>query len=146
MALTSIEDELRQLIAGRVRAVAERDSRTLVDAHDPEVVSYPVLPPAETRGTAAVADGLGAWLASYAVGPGYEVHHLHVGGADDVGYCAFRYHVSGRLHDGAEVDMWVRSTLVCRRVDGAWRIVHLHESVPFDPATGAGLVSEAPDD
>ncbi|MGQ2938268.1 MAG: YybH family protein, partial [Aeromicrobium sp.] len=103
-------------------------------------------PAAETRGTAAVADGLGAWLASYAVGPGYEVHHLHVGGADDVGYCAFRYHVSGRLHDGAEVDMWVRSTLVCRRVDGAWRIVHQHESVPFDPATGAGLVSEAPDD
>lgn len=146
MALTSIEDELRQLIADRVRAVVERDSRTLVDAHDPEVVSYPVLPPAETRGTAAVADGLGAWLASYAVGPGYEVHHLHVGGADDVGYCAFRYHVSGRLHDGAEVDMWVRSTLVCRRVDGAWRIVHQHESVPFDPATGAGLVSEAPDD
>lgn len=146
MPLTSIEDELRQLIADRVRAVAERDSRTLVDAHDPEVVSYPVLPPAETRGTAAVADGLGAWLASYAVGPGYEVHHLHVGGADDVGYCAFRYHVSGRLHDGAEVDMWVRSTLVCRRVDGAWRIVHQHESVPFDPATGAGLVSEAPDD
>lgn len=146
MALTSIEDELRQLIADRVRAVAERDSRTLVDAHDPEVVSYPVLPPAETRGTAAVADGFGAWLASYAVGPGYEVHHLHVGGADDVGYCAFRYHVSGRLHDGAEVDMWVRSTLVCRRVDGAWRIVHQHESVPFDPATGAGLVSEAPDD
>ncbi len=146
MPLTSIEDELRQLIADRVRAVAERDSRTLVDAHDPAVVSYPVLPPAETRGTAAVANGLGAWLASYAVGPGYEVHHLHVGGADDVGYCAFRYHVSGRLHDGAEVDMWVRSTLVCRRVDGAWRIVHQHESVPFDPATGAGLVSEAPDD
>jgi ketosteroid isomerase-like protein len=110
------------------------------------VVSYPVLPPAETRGTAAVVDGLGAWLASYAVGPGYGVHHLHVGGADDVGYCAFRYHVSGRLHDGAEVDMWVRSTLVCRRVDGAWRIVHQHESVPFDPASGAGLVSEAPDD
>lgn len=146
MPLTSIEDELRQLIADRVRAVTERDSRTLVDAHDPAVVSYPVLPPAETHGTEAVADGLGAWLSSYAVGPGYEVHHLHVGGADDVGYCAFRYHVSGRLHDGAEVDMWVRSTLVCRRVDGAWRIVHQHESVPFDPATGAGLVSEAPDD
>ena len=146
MALTSIEDELRRLIADRVRAVAEHDSRTLVDAHHPEVVSYPVLPPAETHGTEAVADGLRTWLASYSVGPEYEVHRLHVGGADDIGYCAFRYHVSGRLHDGGEVDMWVRSTLVCRRVDGAWRVVHQHESVPFDPATGAALVSEAPDD
>lgn len=146
MALTSIEDELRRLIADRVRAVAEHDSRTLVDAHHPEVVSYPVLPPAETHGTEAVADGLRTWLASYTVGPEYEVHRLHVGGADDIGYCAFRYHVSGRLHDGGEVDMWVRSTLVCRRVDGAWRVVHQHESVPFDPATGAALVSEAPDD
>jgi hypothetical protein len=38
------------------------------------------------------------------------------------------------------VDMWVRATLVCRRQDGSWRIVHDHESVPFDTGTGKALI------
>jgi len=40
--------------------------------------------------------------------------------------------------------MWVRATLCCRRVDGTWRIVHDHESVPFDPATGRAEISLRP--
>jgi ketosteroid isomerase-like protein len=48
------------------------------------------------------------------------------------------------LHSGAAVDMWVRATLDCRRVDGRWLIVHDHESVPFDPGTGRALISLRP--
>ncbi|MGJ9412715.1 YybH family protein [Aeromicrobium sp. CF4.19] len=142
----TLEDGLREFVADRVRAVAARDAAPLVDAHSQDVVSFPVLPPAETHGTGDVADALTAWLDSYEVGPGYEVHHLRVAAGGDLGYCSFRYHVSGTLHGGGEVDMWVRATLVCRRDDGRWRIIHTHESVPFDPETGAGLISAGPED
>jgi hypothetical protein len=40
--------------------------------------------------------------------------------------------------------MWVRSSLVYRRIDGVWQIVHSHESVPFDAGTGQALISEPP--
>lgn len=40
--------------------------------------------------------------------------------------------------------MWVRATLGCRRVDGRWLIVHDHESLPFDPATGSAIIDQAP--
>lgn len=40
--------------------------------------------------------------------------------------------------------MWVRATLGYRRIDGAWRIVHDHESVPFDPGTGRALIDLEP--
>jgi SnoaL-like domain len=59
-------------------------------------------------------------------------------------FCSFLYHVGGTLKTGDEVNMWVRATLCCRRIDGRWRIVHDHESVPFDPATGQALISLEP--
>lgn len=146
MTSAPIEDELRTFIADRARAVAERDSDVLIAMHAPDVTSFPVLPPSRTAGTGAVEESLEAWFGGYAEGPGYEVHGLEVGGDGDAGHCAFRYHVTGTLQDGSQVDMWVRSTLVCRRADGVWRVVHQHESVPFEPDTGAALVSLGPDD
>jgi len=40
--------------------------------------------------------------------------------------------------------MWVRATLGLRRIEGDWRIVHDHESVPWDPETGKGLTGLEP--
>ncbi len=37
----------------------------------------------------------------------------------------------GTLKGGRSVDMWMRSTLAFRKVDGAWKIAHGHSSVPF---------------
>ena len=144
MTNDSLRAELRDFIADRVRAVAEQNAQVLVDTHDSDVTSYPVLPPARTRGTSAVEEAMTAWVSSYSVGPGYEVHELEVDADGTFGYCAFRYHVTGTLDGGDEVDMWVRSTLVCRRQDGRWKIVHQHESVPFDPQTGQGILDADP--
>ena len=47
----------------------------------------------------------------------------------DVGFCWFVYHVSGTLQTGEEIDMWVRATLGCQRIDDEWQMVHDHESV-----------------
>lgn len=37
----------------------------------------------------------------------------------------------GRKVDGAEIDLWYRSTFVLRRVGAGWTIAHVHTSVPF---------------
>lgn len=64
--------------------------------------------------------------------------------AGDLGFCSFVYHVGGTLVSDNAVDMWVRATLCCRRIDGTWRIVHDHESVPFDPETGQAQLGLQP--
>lgn len=138
--------EIEALVHERARAVLERRGDVLLGREHPTVLSYPVLPPTRSRGRASTEDAMTAWFESYADGPGYTVHGLEVDVTDDLAYAAFFYHVTGSLHGGSEVDMWVRSTLVYRRGEGAWQIVHSHESVPFDPATGQGLISEPPGD
>lgn len=69
---------------------------------------------------------------------------MQVTAEGDLGFCSFLYHVGGTLKTGAQVNMWVRATLCCRRIDGRRRIVHDHESAPFDPATGQALLSLEP--
>jgi ketosteroid isomerase-like protein len=138
------ERELRDLINERVRAVRERDSATL-DAHPAEdVITFDVLPPLNSRGNQATADRLQAWFDGYDGPIEYSTQDVQVSAEGDLGFCSFLYHVGGTLKTGDQINMWVRATLCCRRLDGRWRIVHNHESVPFDPATGQALISLEP--
>ena len=140
----SAEEQLRELVEERVRAVRERDSATLAARPAAEVLTFAVLPPLSSRGSQATSDHLQTWLDSYSGPIDYSVHDLQIDAAGDLGFCSFLYHVGGTLTSGDQVDMWVRATLCCRRMDGRWRIVHDHESVPFDPTTGQALINLPP--
>lgn len=137
-------DEIRALVQERVDAIAAREASVLVRREAPDVRTFNTLPPLELEGSGAVAAQLEAWFDGYSNGPRYEVHDLSVDSSDDLAFAAFVYRVSGTLLSGDAVDMWVRATLIYRRVDGAWRIVHDHESVPFDPVTGLAVLDQGP--
>lgn len=132
-------EELQRLVRDRVDAIAAHDVEALVGVPVEDVLAFNLLPPLSIRGAEQVAEQTRGWLGSYAQGPGYEVRDLQVDADEDLGFCAFLYHVTGTLRSGDPVSMWVRATLVCRRIAGRWRVVHDHESIPWDPETGQGL-------
>lgn len=138
------EQELRDLVAERVAAVHAKDPELLAARQADDVVTFDVLPPLLSHGSASVAEHTQSWFDGYASDIGYEVEELQVTAEGDLGFCSFVYHVTGTLASGDEVDMWVRATLCCRRIDGRWVIVHDHESVPFDAATGKAVIDLAP--
>ncbi|MEV0899720.1 SgcJ/EcaC family oxidoreductase [Actinoplanes sp. NPDC049802] len=138
------EAELRALVEERVAAVAAKDPAPLAARQHPDIITFNVLPPLHAKGNGAVEAATRAWFDAYESGIGYEVRDLNVTVDSDVGFCSFLYHVSGTLKGGGEVDMWVRATLGCRRIDGRWLIVHDHESVPFDAETGQALIGLKP--
>ena len=140
----SSEQQLRDLIDERVAAVHAKDPGPLAARQHPDVVSFNVLPPLTVRGSEAVQRQTQDWFDAYPGPIGYEVSDVAVEADGDLGWCRFVYHVSGTLATGDDVDMWVRASLTCRRVDGEWLIVHDHESVPFDPSTGQALLDLAP--
>jgi len=146
MTTDNAKQELRDLIEERVAAVARRDAETLAARHAADVLAFNVLPPLRLQGADQVAPQTEAWFDGYANGPGYEIRDLHVDADGDLGYCAYLYHVTGKLRSGEEVSMWVRATLVCRKRNGRWIIVHDHESIPWDPKTGQGLAGLDPDE
>jgi len=140
----SAEQELRDLVDERVQAVRSRDIATLAARPVDDVITFDVLPPLNSRGSHATVDHLQQWFDGYAGPIDYTVRDVQVSASDELGFCSFLYHVGGTLKTGDAVNMWVRATLCCRRMGGRWRIVHDHESVPFDPATGQALISLEP--
>ncbi len=141
---SAIEEEIREIVRERVDAVRAKDPAPLAAREAPDIVTFDVLPPLHARGSEAVQAKTQAWFDAYAGDIGYEVQDLQATASDDVGFCSFLYHVSGTLVGGGKVDMWVRATLGCRRIDGRWLITHDHESVPFDAETGQALTDLNP--
>ena len=137
-------EELRELVEERVRAVRTKDVAAIRTRPADDVITFDVLPPLNSRGSAAVVEHMQQWFDGYDGPIDFSVHDVNIDANEDLGFCSFLYHVGGTLTAGGQVDMWVRATLCCRRIDGVWRIVHDHESVPFDPATGQAQISLPP--
>jgi uncharacterized protein (TIGR02246 family) len=140
----SAESEIRAIIDERVAAVRAKDPQPLADRESDDIVTFDVLPPLNARGKAAVVEKTQAWFDGYTSPIGYEVEQLEIHAGDEVAFASFLYHVTGTLVTGDGVSMWVRATLGLRRVGGEWRILHDHESVPWDPETGRGLIDLDP--
>ncbi|ATO14146.1 hypothetical protein CO540_10205 [Micromonospora sp. WMMA2032] len=112
MTTDQAKQDLRELIEERVAAVARRDAEALAAHQAADVLAFNVLPPLRLRGADQVAPQTRAWFDAYASGPGYEVRDLQVDADGDLGYCAFLYHVTGRLQAGMDVSMGTRHARV----------------------------------
>lgn len=49
---------------------------------------------------------------------------------DELAFSSALMRMRGRIN-GEDQDMWFRATVCLRKMNGQWRIVHDHSSVPF---------------
>ena len=133
---------IRQLLAERVRAIHAKDVDAVAAHYDPDVVMYNLAAPLQIRGLdpQLIRD----WFDGYDGPIGYETAHERFFVDGDVAFCHYLYHVTGKLKKGGDVSMWVRATLGLRRRDGAWKIVHGHDSDPFNMETFQALLNLEP--
>jgi ketosteroid isomerase-like protein len=123
---------IRALVAERCAAMRERDAARAVALLADDIVAFEMAPP-HSLGPGAARDeaALAAWLGAWDGPVGIEIEDLHVEASGEIGWCRSLNRLHGRLKDGRAVDMWMRSTLGLRRIDGAWKIAHGHTSVPI---------------
>ena len=112
--------------------------------HAPDVTSFDALDPLRYFGSDQVRARAEQWLSWYQGPIGYEVRDLTIAADALVGFCHYLYRVSGVTTNGKSVEMWVRSTMGFRKIDGEWRVTHEHNSVPFDAETGKASVELKP--
>lgn len=137
--------QIRRIIAARAVAVNAGDVDGIVADVDDDVVIYELVPPLRSRGVDASRRRAVEWLGTYKDGPHWEDGKIEIVADGDVAFSHSLNHVTGLAKSGAQVDMWFRTTLGWRRRDGRWRIVHDHNSVPFDPKTGKGRLDLEPE-
>ena len=125
MTVTTAETAVRDVIEEHAAAMRQMDADRVAACHRPGAVVYDLAPPlAKTFDR----EGTRAWFAEKGGGSmDYEIRDVEVEVGGDL---AVAYGLT-RMGDGATFELWFRSTLVLREVDGRWQIVHSHESTPF---------------
>lgn len=126
---TSDESRIRGLVGQWAEAVRAKDAKRVRAHYAPGSVTFDLAPPLISQG--ADAKGLEAWFATWQGPLGYEIRDLSVTTGDVAAFCHSLNQLSGTKTDGAKADVWFRQTLCLRKLGGAWRIAHQHESVPF---------------
>lgn len=135
---------IRGLIEDRVKAVYAKNVTEIMPHHAPNVLMFDVVNPLQYVGSDAVRERVSEWFSLYAGPIGYKIRDLKITAGDDVAFCHYLYQVNGTITDGEKVNMWVRATVCFRKIDGAWMIMHEHDSVPFDPESGEASLDLEP--
>ena len=110
-------------------AISNKDADAVMSHLADDVVQFTLAPPLQYLGKEA--EDLAGWFATWKGPIGGEARdvRLHVG--SDVAFASSLVRMNGTKTDGETVDLWFRQTLGLLKQNGAWRIAHVHTSVPF---------------
>jgi ketosteroid isomerase-like protein len=126
------ETQIRAVLEARAAALQAKDASQYVTSFDPSVVKFDLAPPLQERGLSVLDPaGLQWWLDTWDGVIAYELADLTIAASSDVAFCHSLNHIEGTRTDGERQDMWTRSTLGLRKIDGVWKITHEHNSAPF---------------
>jgi len=141
---TTSEQEIRDLVADWLKAVHTRDVDAAMAHYAPDFVGYDIFPPTKVVGSDGYRENYKMWFSSCSPDQGYEIHELSVTAGDDVAFCRSINKITTPLTGGGEEVSWLRVTVCFKKIDGAWKVIHEHVSVPVDMQTRKGVFDFQP--
>jgi uncharacterized protein (TIGR02246 family) len=138
------EQQIRTLIDDRTAAVCARDVDGSTANIDPDLVWFDVVNPLQHIGSDALRKRAQEWFSSFQGPIVYETRDLAVTAGEGVAFSHGLSHVSATKTDGGKLEMWWRTTLCFRKLDGKWMVTHEHNSVPFDAESGKASLDLRP--
>ena len=134
-ALTRDETQIRQLVADQLDAIRAKDLDRLMRLYAEDAVVFDLKPPFQTDGAVAWRRTWEACLPYFPSGFQLQTRSLRVAVGGEVALAHYLWRITGLEEGHPAMQTWYRSTTGYRRIQGKWRIVHDHCSVPFDPMT-----------
>ena len=125
----AVEAEIRKLIDDWSNALRTKDADRVVSFQAADYTHFSLAPPLMSK--RPDAKSLRAWFDTWKGPIGQEIRDLTIVAGDDTAFSTALIRMSGTKIDGEKPDLWFRGTLCFRKIAGAWKIAHEHESVPF---------------
>ena len=108
------------------------------------LTAYDIVPPLQYAGNDAYRKDYANFFAQFDGPLHVELSDGHLETSRDLAVAYGLERISGKLKSGQPADMWVRYTSVFKRIDGQWRDIHDHVSVPADLNTGKAVLDLKP--
>jgi ketosteroid isomerase-like protein len=138
------EAQIRALIDDRAKAVRAKDVNGAISSIAPDILSFDVVNPLQHVGSDASRKRAEEWFSSFQGPIGYEIRDLSITAGETLGFSHGLSAVSATRPDGGQLDMWWRTTVCFRKIEGKWMITHEHNSVPFDVESGKASLDLKP--
>jgi uncharacterized protein (TIGR02246 family) len=123
------EAEIRDLITRWSQAVRNEDLAGIRADHDTDILMFDVPPPFLSRGLEAYMATWQTFFAWQAKPVEFVFRDVEITAGNDVAF-ATAIGRCGDLSSGEKVELEFRLTLGLRKLDGRWRILHEHHSIP----------------
>ncbi len=126
-----VDDGVKKVFDQYVAAVKVSDADALLALYADDARIFDMMAPFERRGRESGRAMIEAWLGEPGTTQDCAIDGLQVieNGDLAVAMAAVRFGVT--MADGRHHTMWNRGTWALRRLDGAWKIIHEHTSVPL---------------
>lgn len=127
------EAEIRKMIQDWSDALERKDVDGLVADYAPDAVLFDAIPPYKTVGADKIRE---VWEQCLPFFPDeFKSEHrdveIHVQGDTAFAHCLHHFVPTDASHPCGQT--WMRITVGYRRVNGKWKVVHEHVSIPFNP-------------
>jgi uncharacterized protein (TIGR02246 family) len=126
------EMDIQALIERWARAVREENREEIRADHDSEILMFDVPPPFLLRGLDAYMASWEMFFSRAEKPVAFDFHDVKITAGIDVGFAT----ATGRCVDidpeGKREELEFRLTMCLRKIDGRWRVVHEHHSLPAE--------------
>jgi ketosteroid isomerase-like protein len=145
------QQDIRTLLSAWAHAIESKDFDGIVAHYTADTVLFDAIPPYQTIGAAAI---LQAWANCLPYMPAQftvELRDVVVQVSGDAAWAHFLLHFNPTPADDPCGQTWTRVTTAYLRSNGAWKTLHEHNSLPFNPMTNQvwfikdPAVAEVPD-
>ena len=133
--------ELRALVADQLDAIASKDLDRLMKHYAADTVTFDAKPPFRMDSAASL---MKSWADCFPYFPDrlkYELRDFHVAAGRGEGFAHGLFRFVTEDPSDPMGQTWMRLTACYRKAGAAWKIVHEHFSVPFDPMTGKAVLT-----
>jgi uncharacterized protein (TIGR02246 family) len=124
------EAEIRTLIERWAKSVREENRAGIRAEHDPDILMFDVPPPFLSRGLDAYMATWEMFLQSVEKPVTFAFHHVQVTCGQDVGFATAIGRCVNIDANGKREPLEFRLTMGLRKIDGKWRVMHEHHSLP----------------
>ncbi|MBV8253181.1 MAG: nuclear transport factor 2 family protein [Chitinophaga sp.] len=135
------ETHIGALITLQDQAISNRDLNAAVENYQYDVKIFDVVGPLQQHGVSEVKARLTAWTGNFSEEPvRLTTHQLVVVAEESIAFSNCIKHISANLKNGNKLEGYWRETLCWEKLQGEWKIVASHSSVPFNATTGVAEV------
>jgi uncharacterized protein (TIGR02246 family) len=130
--LSKDEQDIRALIDRWTKAVREEDRAGIRADHDSEMLMFDVPPPFLSRGLDAYMETWEEFLSCNEKPVAFDMRDVKITAGKDVAFATAIGQCLNKGPNGKREELEFRLTMCLRKIDGRWRVMHEHHSLPSE--------------